>query len=338
MKMRLIFLLIFTALALLVACASSDVNELTTGTIQRIWDENDSRINGAIHRVEYGENVAYIFGTFHASREGWFPLADVVEDALRRSDIFLVEVEEIGLGGVYFRQTIMSARYLPDDMTWIEVLPENAYNHLVNTLATWNVAGAWNNIYESVNTVNPLFLILGLENELILEHSNAKANFENTVDAYIANVALELGLPIFGLESAEQQLDIMYNPPFEVMLTRIMNLLPREEFMEALNGTTDLDNILKFYENNDFDLMNYYIAIDLGADIECTYVTYFREVIMNWRSIYYTEEIIRLLRETEEPTVFFAAMGVTHVIRSGAGEEFTDVIEQLELAGFTMIN
>ena len=62
-----------------------------------------------------------------------------------------------------------------------------------------------------------------------------------------------------------------------------------------------------------------------------------REVIGNWRSTYFANEIARLLRETGEPTTFFVAVGLSHINRSGAGEGFTDIVEQLELAGFTAV-
>jgi len=73
-----------------------------------------------------------------------------------------------------------------------------------------------------------------------------------------------------------------------------------------------------------------------GLDDQCLYVSFMRDVIGNWRSTNFAEEITRLLQETEEPTTFFIAIGLSHVIRSRIGTGFTDVVEQLELVGFTV--
>ena len=41
------------------------------------------------------------------------------------------------------------------------------------------------------------------------------------------------------------------------------------------------------------------------------------------------DKIARLLRETEEPTTFFIAVGLSHVIRSKIGEGFTDIANSM---------
>jgi len=100
----------------------------------------DNAITGAIHRVEYGDNAAYLFGTFHVGHEYWFPLADVVEDALRRSDVVALEIEEIAMGSKAIQQAAETMRYLPDGLTWTDYLPEDAYYHLTEVLETWEIS------------------------------------------------------------------------------------------------------------------------------------------------------------------------------------------------------
>jgi uncharacterized protein YbaP (TraB family) len=329
---KLVLLMLFVAVTVL-SISCSDMDELTAGTIQRIWDENDPRINGAIHRVEYGENVAYIFGTAHVSRNGWFPLADVVENTLRQSDILLVEVEEIVMGEYRMRQAAARMSHLPDNLTWSEFLPEVVYEHLVETISTWGI------LYENVNTMNPMFLIEGLDSGLMLEMSDANSGFEDAVDAYIVNLAKEMNIPVFGLENIEQPLNIAFDPPVDVLHARIMGFVSREEHKRIIQegAYTFLDELLNLYENNEFELIPHHQASDIGTNNECLYAIYFMEYAATFRSTHFAYEIVRLLREAEEPTTFFVAVGLAHVIMSGAGEGFTDIIQQLELAGFNVI-
>jgi len=288
-------------------------------------------ITGAIHRVEFGDNVAYLFGTFHAGRDDWFPLADVVEDALRSADVVAMEIEEIGMGARVFRQAGTSVSHLPNGLTWSDYLPEDAYRHLVATLDSWDVS------YENANTMNPIYLIVSLENHFTFSLSDIDASFDATVDAYIARKASDLELQIIGLESVEQQIEIAYNPPIDVAVAKIMSFLPPEEFIEAQFKRLTLDDLAGFYGANDFESIITNFARELSVDDDCLYAIYTKEHILSWRSTYYAHEIIRLLQETEEPTTFFVAVGIGHIISSGAGDEFTDIVQQLEVAGLEVM-
>jgi len=107
---------------------NSDSSETSDyGLNDNISETVDISITGAIHRVEYGDNVAYLFGTMHASHEDWFPLAEVVEDALRRSDIVALEIAEVGMNARTLQQAIKSVSLLPNGLTWRDYLPEDAY-------------------------------------------------------------------------------------------------------------------------------------------------------------------------------------------------------------------
>ena len=169
--------------------------------------------------------------------------------------------------------------------------------------------------------------------------SDPAISFEFSVDSYITDVAQELGLPIIGLESIEQQSDILFNPPLEVMLAMIMDLGSPFEMVTYLFESDELmmDDLVILYETNNFQAINDSFARTMGIEADDPFVVYMREIVSNWRSTYYADEIARLLRETSDPTTFFVAVGLSHINRSGAGEEFTDIVEQLELAGFTVV-
>ena len=292
-----------------------------------------SDITGAIHRVEYGNNVAYLFGTIHLSMEHWFPLADVVEDALRRADVLLVEVDEVALDPMYMVEVMMDNIFLYDGQTWAEFLPEDAYEHLVALLPDWGME------YSAVNTFNPSFLLQTWSLGLMMEMAETAIDFGFTVDNYVADVALSLGMPVIGLESIRQQMEIVFNPPMEVLHAMIMDFASPEVLVEYLMESGELlfDDLALLYENNDFQAINDAFTRTIGPQFDCPYLTYMREVTMNWRSTYYANVIASLLRETGEPTTFFVAVGLSHINRSGAGEGFTDIVQQLGIEGFTVV-
>ena len=344
--MKLAVLSVIMLIFLLTACTSSpepevyepeivEVAETPAPDVQDEVQEDDepptagSGIHGAIHRVEYGGNVAYLFGTLHGGHAHWFPLADVVEDALRRADVLAIEVEDLAGNIQEMEAAIMEIMFLPGGATWAEFLPQDEYNHLVAMMAEWEIP------YEDVNSFNPAFLVFSLEMEMVEYLANLEIGLDASVDAYVAAIAADRGIPVIGLESLRQQLDILYNPPFEVMLAQIMNLLPPDDLLARLMDSDELslDELAYLYENNDIAALNRAFALEVGADTDCLYAIYVRDIVMNWRSTYYANEIIRLLRETEEPTTFFVAVGMSHITRSGAGEEFTDIVEQLALQG-----
>ena len=323
MKKILILLLLLALIAGLAACDNNADSEATGGTI-----------TGALQRVEYGDNVAYLFGTMHSGQTYWFPLADYVEDALRRSDVIALEYEEIGTGNkgaAAMWEANRRAGWIPDGLLLDEYISEEAYNHYIEVINTWNFSARVNPML-----TNPVHLIDRLELDLLYDLSEMDEALWISVDTYIANVANELGLKIIGLESLQHFMDILYDLPYEARNARVMSFPPQEEMIKTYNTPPTLDDLADYYRNNDFDMLNNMFLATEGIDIDCQYITYLREVILNGRSIVYANEIMRLLRETEEPTTFFVAVGLSHIIRSGAGEEFTDIVQQLRLAGFTV--
>ena len=283
-----------------------------------------SQITGAIHRIEYGDNVVYLFGTIHAYREGWTPLADVVEDAMARADVFVAEIssEEMAL----MEAMIPEIMFLPDNQTWADYLPEEAYDHFVAMTAEWEVG------YEEVNTISPSFLIQLLELQLAFSLvDDLAAGIDASVDAYVMDVAEERGLPTLGLESANQQIEILYNPPFEVVVAQVMAFGTPDDVLEFMMAMGTLADMAEWYETNNFQAFQEQFFLYF-EDEDCLATNYMRETVINFRSTYYAQRIAELLRETEEPTTFFVAVGISHVVRARGGVEgLTDIVEQLEL-------
>ena len=291
-------------------------------------------ITGAFHRVEYGNNVVYLFGTLHFYRHGWTPFAPVVEDAMQRADVFVTEINREEMAVI---ETILPAvMFLHDGHAWASFLPDEAYNHLVA------MATAWGTNYEMINTWHPTFLISSfeLQKAMVLEANpatgtGASITLDASIDAHIMNIAIERGVPILGLESAQQQLEMLYTPPLEVVVAQVMAFGTPEETIERMNYLGTLSDMARWYETNNFQAFQDQFTRAIQDETpERSDITYFRETIANYRSTYYARQIADLLRETEEPTTFFVAVGISHIVRARNGVEgVTDIIEQLYLLG-----
>ena len=345
MKKLLALLLVFALLFTFTACgteeeAPSEPSPVVTESPEPEPEEPEEEeetpvtgmdIHGAIHRIAYGDNVVYLFGSMHAERDTWFPLADVVEDAMQRADMFATEIDLADLDAQM--EALGEVMLMPDGQTWSDYLPQEAYDHLVETLLAWGIAA------EEMYTLNPHFLVFALSMEMAQSLADVDTGgLDISVDSYVQNVALERDIPVFGLESIEQQMQILYNPPLEAKIAHIMGFLPPDELMELFlsDDVPSLDDLADAYETNDLARLAALFALELSEDVvgDDAWGVYMRETVMNWRSTYYANVLADFLRETEEPTTLFAVVGISHIMRSMGGAEFTDIIEQLELLGF----
>lgn len=109
------------------------------------------------------------------------------------------------------------------------------------------------------------------------------------------------------------------------------------DLFDGSNGYETLgeDDESALYEDslyNDLEAMIQGMEITDEA-LENEFTRYMVEVLMNFRSTYYAERIAGLLQDTDEPTTFFVAVGISHVIREG--DHLTNIVEQLDLCGTT---
>jgi len=304
-----------------------------------------SDIHGAIHRIEYGDNVVYLFGTMHAAAPEWFPLSDIAEDAMRRADVFAFEVdmtfESIEMHElVELVEFYEEAMYLPDKLTLADVLPEHVYVELVEHIDSFD------RTYREVHQMNPIALAMELQVEVAAEVFADYGIYYDEhigVDGYILDFAVRHEVPVIGLEPVMQQLRIGFAPDEEILnragfegsLEDIMydvftEFISRDVLLESIReeGAVTYDE----YLYNDLQTMIEGMEIT-DEEMENEFTRYMVEVLMNFRSTYYAERIAELLRDTGEPTTFFVAVGISHVIREG--DHLTNIVEQLELRGIT---
>lgn len=304
-------------------------------------DGDGSDIHGAIHRIEYGDNVVYLFGTMHAAAPDWFPLNAKVEEIMRRADVFAFEsdldMENIDFATILSIMPIIEEMHM-SDQTLADVLPSHIYENLVRYIGTFGMT------YEEVYNMNPVALAMNLEVSVagdLMGESGVYYDDQLGVDGYLMDFAARHGVATIGLEPLAQQMRIAFSPNQELLdlvgfsgtLAEIYydtftDFVPRAELVEMLLSSED--TLYAFYLNNDIqgiiDAMQ-----TTSEEMENAFARYMTEVLMNFRSTYYAHRIAELLTETDEPTTFFVAVGLSHVVRSG--DYLTNIVEQLELFG-----
>ncbi|MCL2287426.1 MAG: TraB/GumN family protein [Firmicutes bacterium] len=290
-------------------------------------------IHGGIHRIQHAGSVAYIFGSLHGGMDDWFPLANVVEDAMRRADVFAFEVD-LSLTNAQINQIRNNIARLPQGQTISDILCENLYEHYMYTLESW-AAVFGRNIPERAYTTNPAYMVFSLTQmlEASLENLAPQTLSGTTVDGYIWSFARQNRLPTLGLMDFEEQHRVFLAPPQEIMEYIVQSFSSLEETRTRLENEIDISMLINYYANNDAEGLMRVHHPNFSLATETVYERYIREIALNYRSTLFANEIVRIMEEADEPIVLFVTVGKSHLIRHIAGPEFTSTIEQLRLMG-----
>ena len=275
-------------------------------------------IHGNLHRVEYGANVAYIFGSFHLGRPHWFPLADSVENAMRRADVFAFEFDltQMGLAAFMTMQYIM----LPGGQTLAEFLPPDVYETFVANLATY-----YGFAYGFMNRLTPMTISTIVNLEIFAEMGLDPAY---SVDTYVFDFAVRNGLPVVGLNELQSELSLALDLPDDVQIALAEATMDRAAALEMAQEL----RMAEMYEAQD---MAGFLELRLAlADADDAFSRYSLETLVHGRCRIFASEIARLLTRTEEPTTFFVTMGLLHII---GGDVDTNVLGLLREAGFEVV-
>jgi hypothetical protein len=278
-------------------------------------------IHGMLTRVTYGENVAYLFGSMHASQEDWFPLAQIVEDAMRRADIFAFETELLDETDITpeIAAHAIALQMLPDGQTLEDILPAEIFENFVKNIETYFLIGF---SYDAVKSFTPIAITTTLE---LIMYSMLGLDMENSVDGYVAAFAQENNRPVIGLNSAINELDIVFNMPLEIQAYALADFPPFDEMLEIF---ADL-GLIEAYAASDLDAIREMFLAPTGDELN-PYTELFHHNLLYVRDRIFAAEISRLLRETDAPTTFFVTVGLGHLLGGGAGF----VLEFLEEMGF----
>jgi len=280
----------------------------------------DPYIHGFLSRITYGENVAYIMGSMHMGRPDWFPLAEIVQDAMERSDIFVFEYDLTTTVSPQVHQRMMDTYVnLPDGITLEDVLPDDVFAHFYAMLETFPVV-----TYRMVSHFTPAQALnfIGMVEGLPLMGIQTRYS----VDFHIRDFALENSRQIAGLNTIFNEWSLLFGWPEAVQISAMAEFTDFETFAAEFHELRLADA----YAHQDADWIH---AAAIQPMIEAAeysaYADYFLNTILFERGTNFANAIERLLRETQQPTTFFITVGAAHVIKG-------HVFGMLECSGFVI--
>lgn len=288
-----------------------------------------SDIHGLLSVVEYGQNRAYILGSIHVGRPEWYPLAEAVEAAINRADIFAFEIDLGAEGGPCLCEPgycacecdpeaieciclLLDLMFLPEGETLETFLPAEDYEIFMDYLRTFPV------LLDVLATIRPTTIM-----ELILYEIVAPMlglSSEHSIDMYVFDRAEGLGRPIIGLTDFNDHINFVSGMPDEYQFATARYFTDFESMMD------EIYELAHIYEIQDIQALTQMVASDLAEAYEAynagelsagglALARYWHYTVGNYRSDFFARQIADLLTQTEEPTTFFVTVGIAHLTR-----------------------
>jgi len=217
---------------------------------------------------------------------------------------------------------------LEEGLTLEDYLDVEDFNKLVQVLELYPFIA-----YSTIATYRPAVAF-----SLILEAAIRRIGFSHHlgIDWHVYNFALINEKPTLGLTGYNEHYSYMLDIPKEVALGWLHDFYDSETFMESLQ------ELFYLYENQNIDGLRQTMTIDIAeyqnmfsrGEItaeQLISVKHSYEVTSNHRSSLMAHEIERLLRETEEATVFFITVGISHLLHDN------NVLNTLSGLGLTLL-
>ncbi|MCL1878632.1 MAG: TraB/GumN family protein [Defluviitaleaceae bacterium] len=279
--------------------------EMFFGSLDGQVPENPE-IHGMLTRVTYGDNVAYVFGSMHASRPHWFPLADIAEDAMRRADVFVFEVDMVELADLSDEQrdAIEEMQHLPDGKTLEDILPSDVLENFIEVFETYEIIGL---TFDNISNLTPVAIMTSLESIMVMLLG---VDLGVTIDSYIANFAEENDLPIIGLNDILNEMEIVFDIPLEIQALALVDF---PDFFTMLDSFGEA-GIVEIYVEQDIERLRELFRAMRDVQQGNEYAELMAHNMFYVRSNLFADEIARLLVETDEPTTFFVTVGMGHII------------------------
>ena len=275
-------------------------------------------IHGLLSRVEYGDNVVYIFGSMHYGRVSWYPLHPEVEAAMRRADVFAFETDISPEGQLEITSTLAGYMML-NNTTLSEFLDEDAYEHLMSVLETYGIGN------RSIELFTPWTIYVMLAE---IAYAEVGISFTYGIDSYVKEFANAHHIPILHLNPLEHEISLAFGLPDDLQRYAALSTLDFETTVE------EVESLVHAYETQDIEQITALARQDLLTNVTLNPLEeYVIDVILIQRSIEFAQEIIRYLQETVEPTTFFVTMGIGHMV----GDDYGNVFNYLIDAGFEVV-
>ena len=277
---------------------SSDTFPTTGPLLYRITDTNG--------------NTAWVFGSIHVGRDDFYPLPDYVTTALESADAVAVEYDIVAAEKNPYAQAAaqMQCTYSFGDSIRNHISAE-LYDKAANEI------GVYSALYNQY--IPALWAVLVEQSRFPMGDS------DYGVDRHIINTAYDLNLPVYDIESANDQYAMLasFSEELQVLLLE-----------QALKTTADeyqrnLDQLMNdWLTGNKQGIYDYACTTpaDLTDEEKPLYAEYQEKMLTN-RDKNMTDFIMDAMNDGEE---LFVCVGAAHVIGTNG------IVEQLQAQGYTV--
>lgn len=269
--------------------------------VAQIKINKDSAINTVLFKVTSFNNnhVSYLFGTHHAFGKIFFDSLTIANQALASSELLIKE--NLNIPGE-MAEDIINRR--SEITQWKKYLSKEDLTYIDNLFTT-----SPTDYYKITPTEMYVFLNRHFKQQVCLNKGTDDASL--SLDDYIASKAVEQNIELYGLETTEEQINLI-NKDVEGM--------PRKNHKRRLSNIIEK---IKVRNTNDCQETNWYseMAVDYQMNVPCR-----NSLILTDRNNKWMKKICDLLEEKN----CFVAVGLSHLMY-GCG-----LINQLTELGYTI--
>ena len=256
-------------------------------------------------QVSASHNKIYILGSIHLGKETLYPLKEEIEKAYKEAEKIVVEVDITKIDSLKMNEILKKYAFCPQNKTLKDLISPLTYKKLRRKLKEFGIK------FEDVESYKPWFLATLLTNWQFM-----RLGFypQYGIDVYFINKALKDNKEILEIESAEEQIEILYS------------LSEKEQDLFLLYTLIDLDNfekelkqITEAWKNAD--------AGKLVSILNSNLIHYPQFKTLYEKLIY--ERNRKILNKIEEllkrNKIYFVIVGVGHLIgKSGVIKELKE--------------
>lgn len=260
------------------------------------------------------EKPSYLLGTHHLGNISILENYPSYRDAIRSADLVVGELDMESLSGA--QEALMQYGTMPDGVTYRDLLSEENYDKLENYLMENFGTGM-----SRLGGFKPAMIsTMYVQMSYIASDPSFDPASHEPIDGYIQRLGREGGKKVIGLETVDEQMELLMNfEPLEVQAQSLLCAMENEdtglEFMRLLN---------EFYAEGRLQAM-YDLSFD-NPDDPCPSSEEFQLALVNRRNANWLGELPGMMAESS----VLVAVGALHL----AGEP--GLVNRMREMGYTV--
>jgi uncharacterized protein YbaP (TraB family) len=189
----------------------------------------------------------YLFGTMHISAGYFLEKNTYIQDAIKNSDVVFTEAS---LDEASIATQIMKYVFLPEGIRLSDSLSAAEWARLDSAL---RIFGNPMISAQSLNSCKPMYILVMLQSGLLQQtDSSMKSALENSVDFSVIQFANTQKKNLRYFETAEQQLQFLFNdPPLDMQFRLLKGALAQQKGIDS--GLILVEKIADYYHQQKLD-------------------------------------------------------------------------------------